>query len=179
MKRTVLFIVLGVAFAAVSLWYLLSAGRSKRATRLKYSLGGALLSLLAITSTGCGTIMPGCYDVHIPEPEREYQDPVYNINLLNEGEDQQTITVSNGRQFTFEFDTNTACFPKFVVTNSDVRVIQESIGEGEDNQRVFTLDVGDYVGEAKLSVWWMIDGYHASLHSTHICNLDIVADQEN
>jgi hypothetical protein len=121
--------------------------------------------------------MPGCYDVHIPEPE--YQDPVYNINLLNEGEDQQTITVSNGRQFTFEFDTNTACFPKFVVTNSDLRVIQESIGEGEDNQRVFTLDIGDYVGEAKLSVWWMIDGYHAALHSNHICNLDIVADQEN
>ena len=45
MKRASLFIVLGAAFVAVSLWYLLSAGRSKRATRLKYRLGGALLSI--------------------------------------------------------------------------------------------------------------------------------------
>ena len=51
MKRTILLVAFGVAFVGVSLWLILSGGRSRRATRLKYRLGGAILSLVALTST--------------------------------------------------------------------------------------------------------------------------------
>ena len=176
MKRTALFIVLGVAFAAVSLWYLLSAGRSKRATRLKYRLGGALLSIMAITSTGCGKIMPTCYDVYVPEPEPEA--PVYKINLINQ-DATSTITIRNGDLLVFQFDSNTNALPHFIVIGSDNRVIQDSKGEGDDHQSIFTLDVGDYVGEAKLNVWWKREGETFVYSSEHICNLNIVASEEN
>lgn len=174
MKRTALFIVLGVAFAAVSLWYLLSAGRSKRATRLKYRLGGALLSIMAITSTGCGTIITSCYDPALPE----YEKLTYNIDFVDQ-DIELPLTMSNGDKLMFKYETNTSSLPKFVVKVLGIGNIQESMGEGEGNIKEFTLDVGDFVGDAQLFVYWVVESDSIERNPQCLCGLNIVAKEEN
>ncbi|MBP5505823.1 MAG: hypothetical protein J6X89_06960 [Bacteroidales bacterium] len=49
-KAFIVYIALGIAFAAVSLWVLLSRGKSARAIRTKYRLGGAMIAAWAILS---------------------------------------------------------------------------------------------------------------------------------
>ena len=82
MKRTILIVALSVAFAAVSLWLILSGGRSKRATNLKYRLGGMLIGLTALASTACeggGGFMTSCYDPAPPPSNHHYwSDGVVN-----------------------------------------------------------------------------------------------------
>lgn len=184
MKRTALFITLGVAFVVVSLWYALSAGRSQRATRLKYRLGGALLSLLAITSTGCGKVFTSCYVPAEPTPPMVNQTN-FTVRLVGMGDIHCTdiITVSNGHQFTFEFETDTEYVPLFFVqtgeyTNSEF--IQISLGEGEGNTRVFTLDVGDFVGKAYLFAGWTsTDDQPVNCTLKQQCILNVVTSEEN
>ena len=175
MKRASLFIVLGVAFVAVSLWYLLSAGRSKRATRLKYRLGGALLSIMAITSTGCGGIITSCYDPAFPESEYE---ATYNIDFVDQ-DIELPLTMSNGDKLMFRYETNTSSLPKFVVIVSGIGHIQESMGEGEGNIKEFTLDVGDFVGDALLFVYWVVESDSIERNPQCLCGLNIVAKEEN
>jgi hypothetical protein len=174
MKRASLFIVLGAAFVAVSLWYLLSAGRSKRATRLKYRLGGALLSIMAITSTGCG--ITSCYDPALPESE--YEEPSYNIDFVDQ-DIELPLTMSNGDKLMFKYETNTSSLPKFVVIVPGIGNIQESMGEGEGNIKEFTLDVSDFVGDALLFAYWVVESDSIERNPQCLCGLNIVAKEEN
>lgn len=59
------FVVLGIAFLAVSLWVWLGKGSNAKAIKAKYKLGGMILSLSFFTTTGCGPVIT-CYD---PVPE--------------------------------------------------------------------------------------------------------------
>ena len=62
---------LGAAFLAVSLWVLLSNGRSAKAVRAKYRLGGAMLTVWALLSAAsCDGSGPSvtCYDPVVPDP---------------------------------------------------------------------------------------------------------------
>ena len=79
-KYFILYLLLGAAFLAVSLWVFLSGGRIARAVNAKYRLGGLLLSTWAmLTAVSCqGSFPPTvtcyepvveCYDVYIPENE--------------------------------------------------------------------------------------------------------------
>ena len=43
-KALFVYIVLGIAFAAVSLWVFFSKGKNARAIRTKYKLGGAMIA---------------------------------------------------------------------------------------------------------------------------------------
>ena len=72
-------ITVGIAFLAVSLWAFLSNGRSAKALRFKYKLGGILLTAWATLSTascaGTGPFVTcyepavQCYDVAMPADE--------------------------------------------------------------------------------------------------------------
>ena len=70
-KYVIVYAVLAVAFAAVSLWVFLSGNKNAKAVRAKFRLGGLLLtvsSLLALSSCGRINIFePTCYDVAAPE----------------------------------------------------------------------------------------------------------------
>lgn len=70
-KYILLYAGLGTAFLAVSLWVLLSGGRSAKAVRTKYRLGGAMLTVWALlSSSNCGGPGPfvTCYEPVPPEP---------------------------------------------------------------------------------------------------------------
>ena len=69
-KYVLIYAGLGVAFLAVSLWVLLSGGRSAKAIRAKYRLGGAMLAAWAMLSAAsCDVFGPvTCYDPVMPDP---------------------------------------------------------------------------------------------------------------
>ncbi len=147
MKRTILFIALGAAFLAVSLWFALSGGRSARATRLKYRLGGALLSLMALTSTACEGVMVSCYD---PAP------PPTNQCLTNL--DYQEVR--NGESIKFIFHCDFEDELTVTIYTSEKGNLKEELGEVLQSEKMtltpevsdyeLTVDVGNYTGIARV-----------------------------
>ena len=149
MKRTILFVALGIAFLAVSLWLILSGGRSARATRLKYRLGGAILSLMALTSTACdgGPFMQTCYDPAPPPTNDCYT----NFNYQE---------VRNGESIKFIFHCDFEDELTVTIYTSEKGNLQEELGEVLQSEKMrltpevseyeLTLDVGDYTGIARV-----------------------------
>lgn len=78
-KYYVMLAALGVAFVAASAWVYLSRGENAKAVRLKFRLGGMMLSITSLlTLTSCGDpVGPTCYD---PEPPTCY-DPVTEVEV--------------------------------------------------------------------------------------------------
>ena len=70
MKRILPIICTGAAFLAVSLWVWLSKGKSAKALKTKFRLGGVLLTLISTISIGScgGSPVVTCYDT--PNPDR-------------------------------------------------------------------------------------------------------------
>lgn len=157
MKRTILIISLGVAFVGASLWLILSGGRSRRATRLKYRIGGAILSLVALTSTACNGPGPmvSCYD---PAPPRE------NLHFWADGVANSQLR--NGDIVVLDYDCMFGEEVKISLLSDDNESERElcsqtyTVKQG-GNQLSFTIDAGDYRGRAKLRVLYekYDDGY--------------------
>ena len=148
MKRTILIVALSVAFAAVSLWLILSGGRSKRATNLKYRLGGMLIGLTALASTACeggGGFMPSCYDPYIPENYHSWKDSVANSELRNGDVVVLNYECVFGEEITISLVSD---------DNEEERVLcsETYAVQVGGNQLSFTIDAGDYRGRAKLRV---------------------------
>ena len=150
MKKTFLLIGLGTAFLAVSLWVWLSNGKSARAVKAKFRLGGALLTLTGMMTVGSCNVITTCYD---PAPINEVyieREVAYNTAQNVRNGDQINIQVrffsAYGIKVTIEKGVNNR-----EVLQSDVYQITES------NTNVFhTIDVGDHVGEAHLRVYVII-----------------------
>ena len=69
-KLTLVYIAVGIAFLAVSLWVFLSGGKSARAVAAKFRLGGILLTTWSMLSAASCTGVPQvtCYEP-LPPPE--------------------------------------------------------------------------------------------------------------
>ena len=150
MKRTTLLVALGVAFVGASLWLILSGGRSRRATRLKYRLGGAILSLVALTSTACsgnGGFMVSCYD---PAPPSFYVQSA-DLNYVTATE------VRNGDGLCFDYQMYSENYKilRLVITDMDGNELQAESYELKYGgfSIGLTVDVGEYTGEALLWVY--------------------------
>ena len=146
MKKTVLFIGLGTAFLAVSLWVWLSNGKSARAVKAKFRLGGALLTLTGMMTVGSCNIMTTCYD---PAPT--------NMVYIERGETQD---VKNGDQITVKVSYFNAYGIKVTIAKDaeNSEVLQSEIYKITESSAdvIHTIDVADYVGEAHLRVYLMI-----------------------
>ena len=160
MKRTILIVALSVAFAAVSLWLILSGGRSKRATNLKYRLGGMLIGLTALASTACeggGGSLITCYDPYIPENYHRWKDSVANSELRNGDIVVLNYVCNFGEEVTISLISD---------DNDEDRVLCSEMYNVEhgDNLLSFTINAGDYRGRAKLCVEYV--NYEGEEHST-------------
>lgn len=150
MKKTLLIIGLGVAFLAVSLWVWLSAGRSAKAVRAKFRLGGALLTLTGMMALG------GCHTTSCYEPMIDCYDPApINEIWINDYNAQKPLEVAEGDEIVIEAYSVT--FPQLVVTIHDAGslVLQEQfyeVGTDFQNNLRLVVDVAGYVGEADLVV---------------------------
>ena len=170
MKRTILIVALSVAFAAVSLWLILSGGRSKRATNLKYRLGGMLIGLTALASTACeggGGFMPSCYDPYIPENYHSWKDSVANSELRN-GD-----VVILYYYCAFGNDVTISLISDNEETDSVLCSETYTVVDGE-NFLSFTINAGDYRGRAKLGVEYV--NYEGEEYSTPHCVFVSIVD---
>lgn len=150
MKRTILLIGLGVAFAAVSLWVFLSAGRSAKAVRAKFRIGGAILTIVSLTSlAGCNNgkgAFVSCYDP---------ASPPTNYHRWNN--DVPNSEFRNGDKVILKYDCQFGSEVKVSLVTDDMsedRVLCSQtyeVAKGE-NQLEFTIEAGDYRGRAELIV---------------------------
>lgn len=151
MKRTLTLIglaVLGIAFAAVSLWVMLSGGRSARATRTKFRLGGIMLSLSAMLSlsscSGDNPFFVSCYDP-APPPTNE----------LRWGQGVANSQLRNGDKVMFRYECSFGNQVKVMLLTDDNGEARELCSQSYevtngDHNLEFTIDTGDYRGRAKL-----------------------------
>ena len=170
MKRTILIVALSVAFAAVSLWLILSGGRSKRATNLKYRLGGMLIGLTALASTACeggGGSLITCYDPYIPENYHRWKDSVANSELRNGDIVVLNYVCNFGEEVTISLISD---------DNDEDRVLCSEMYNVEhgDNLLSFTINAGDYRGRAKLCVEYV--NYEGEEYSTPHCVFVSIVD---
>ena len=163
MKRTILIVALSVAFAAVSLWLILSGGRSKRATSLKYRLGGMLIGLTALASTACeggGGFMPSCYDPYIPENYHSWKDSVANSELRNGDVVILYYYCAFGNDVTISLISDNEETDRVLCSET------YTVVDGE-NFLSFTINAGDYRGRAKLGVEYV--NYEGEEYPTPHC----------
>ena len=136
---------MGIAFVGASLWVMLSGGRSAKAIRAKFRLGGAILTLVSFTSlTSCenGGFMVSCYD---PAP------PPYNEVHIEENVGDE---FRNGDEINIYYAFDFAGEVLLTVLSADDTPLQSetlSLEPGRDLLH-FKLNVGAYLGEAKLKV---------------------------
>ena len=143
MKRTLLLIGLGAAFLAVSLWVTLSGGRSARAIRTKYRLGGAILSLtaaLSLASCEKGPITT-CYD------------PVTGFNSIEAPETLSSSELRNGDIVRFdawgEFET-TVKISLIAAGGLELQSESYELKPYKVREILFTIAAGEYRGAATL-----------------------------
>ena len=146
MKKAILFIGIGAAFLAVSLWVWLSNGKSAAAVKAKFRLGGALLTLTGMMTVGSCNIISTCYD---PAPT--------NLVFIERGETQD---VKNGDHITVKVSYFSAYGIKVTIAKDaeNSEVLQSEIYKITESRAdvIHTIDVADYVGDAHLRVYLMI-----------------------
>lgn len=81
-KFFLIYVIVGAAFLGASLWVILSRGKSARAVRTKYRLGGIMLSAAAVLSAPSCSLISGllhtvtpqvtCYEPVMPDEDRVY-----------------------------------------------------------------------------------------------------------
>ena len=141
MKRALMIIGLGIAFVGASLWVMLSGGRSAKAIRAKFRLGGAILTLVSFTSlASCENVMVSCYD---PAP------PPHNTLTTEAG---KGAVYSNGDKISIYCDFAFADSVTFTLLSDKEEVLQSETMTLEPGEACvdITLSVGDYRGKATL-----------------------------
>lgn len=154
MKRIAIIValgLLGIAFATVSLWVMLSGERSARAVRTKFRIGGAMLTLASMISlTSCGG--PGgeygvsCYDpAPPPENDHRWSQGVANSELRNGDKVVLNYECRFGSEVKVSLVTDDGGEDR-VLCSQTYEVVKG------DNQLEFTIEAGDYRGRAELCV---------------------------
>lgn len=147
MKRTLLFVGLGAAFLVVSGWVWLSRGRSAKALRTKYRLGGLLLTLTGAAATGCTPPSGTCYDVSTcydpipPQPQVSVEDSLST---------EKALEVRNGEEI--HFGTEYISYVAAVITTPEGEELQRTAFKA-DGELSLKIEVGDYHGLALLDFY--------------------------
>ena len=149
MKRTIMLIGLGIAFIGASLWVMLSGGRSAKAIRAKFRLGGAILTLVSLTSlASCenGGFMVSCYDPAPPPTNyHRWNNDVANSELRNGDKVILKYVCQFGNEVKVSLVTDDMSEDRVLCSQT------YEVAKGE-NQLEFTIEAGDYRGRAELCV---------------------------
>ena len=159
-KFLFIYIVAGVAFVAVSLWAFLSNGRSAKALRYKYKLGGIMLTAWAMLSAAscsgtppfitCYEPVVQCYDVAMQTDELSVVVKGYGGNKLKSG-DVLVVSITNPQynKYRFRVTADPENGDASVLAVQDVEVPSGDIGGTASFE--MTLPATDYKGVAKFT----------------------------
>jgi hypothetical protein len=151
MKKTFLLIALGAAFLAASLWVWLSNGKSAKAVKAKFRLGGAILTITGMMAAGScssNSSQISCYD---PAPSNE-------VYVDRQGGYDNAQDVKNGDEINIRVKYFSAYGIRVAIeTPEQSTVLQNVIYEITESRAeiTHTIDVADYLGEAYLRVYIM------------------------
>lgn len=147
-KYLAIYIFVGVAFLAASLWVFLSDGRSARAIRTKYRLGGILLmasAMLAAASCGRPPFVT-CYDVVAVDYVSVYAKEKGGTEVKSG--DVLSIQIPNPTYPAFR------CRITSAPEDGKESVLQEEDFVAKDGLAEFEMTVvTDYKGSARLTVY--------------------------
>lgn len=168
-KALFVYIALGIAFAAVSLWVFLSKGKNAKAIRTKYKLGGAMIAAWAILSAancqGPGPMVT-CYE---PVP------PSNDVSLSLKDPEDKVINNGDILQIQIYEPTYDSYRVKISAYGSSSMVIQSEKFDITDKSLYvatfeFQLDVDEYKGTFAFDVYGLtIEGdkeVETSVHSS-------------
>lgn len=155
-KYFFIYVAVGIAFLAVSLWVILTSGKNAKAISAKYKLGGMLLTTWAMLSAcTCNGVGPGivtCYDVAKPEPpEVMCYDAVIKVNDVA----LESTTVKKGEKFPIRIQEPTGETYVARLFSADGKELQKAqlVKEEESNwDFYFMADANLPAGKAVLSV---------------------------
>ncbi len=160
LKYVIFYGAVAVAFAAVSLWVILSKGKSAKAVRSKFRLGGIMLSLSGLMAAGCGQTT--CYDVAQPTCYDVAAENIVSVradgdNAIVKPGDVITVTVYgltyNKATYRIETDETT---PR-LLSEGDLVFSQE------DYTAKITVPETDYKGNITVNVYGVKDDGSAVL----------------
>ena len=175
-KYLFIYIGIGVAFLAASLWVLLSGGKSARAIRTKYKLGGALLTTWALLSAAtCGPRVGGghpevlCYEVMMPVNEVSVSDTKDGDCEYAAG-DVMAVTIDNPfcPKYTWEITDPEA---KTVIQKGEVKMPED---QGGSLNFDIKISPGSYKGDARFSVSGIFVDGEGTERPEVLCNLQLV-----
>lgn len=161
-KFVAIYAVAGIAFLAVSLWAFLSNGKSAKAIRYKYKLGGIMLTAWAMLSAAsCEGVPPfvTCY-----EPEVMCYEPVPSnyVYITVKGYSTETrLHSGHVLEITVESVTHSEFCVKIVAEDEDETVLQ-SASFAPDPQDPHTakyemkIEKFDYKGKARVNVYGVV-----------------------
>lgn len=149
-KYTVIYAAVAVAFAAVSAWVFLSGGRSARAIRSKFRLGGLLLSISGmlgiISCSSCSPVI-SCYDVAMPEVMFTCPDP-----------ETSAVKCGDSVIITITFANYEAYMYKLEAVSDGTEIQSGPLDLDEENMASVVIGETSFKGEARLSVYGVRDG---------------------
>lgn len=153
-KYLFIYIGIGAAFLAASLWVFLSGGKNARAIRAKYKLGGALLTTWALLSAAtCGPRIGGghpevlCYDMPCPVNEVSIADKKDGDNNFSAG-DVLSVEINYPRCDSYQWQITDA-ERKTVLQEGSIQYTGEDYGTF---QFEITLKTGTFKGPALLVI---------------------------
>lgn len=142
-KFTTPFIIAGlaVAFAAVSAWVWLSGGKSARAVRTKFKIGGLLLTLTTAVATQSCNSFRTCYS-----PAEGPLTPFCELF-------DRDMKFANGDTLIvgiYDYDYR---FFSFEIIDKENNSLQKEVLKDVYTAENNTIAVGDYVGAAKVNIY--------------------------
>lgn len=180
-KYFVIYLLLGAAFLAVSLWVFLTGGRSRKAVNAKYKLGGLLLSTWAlVAAASCQGGLPPtvtCY-----EPMVECYDPMVledEITVQVKGKDNLKVQPGDVLIISIHYRTSTKyCVEIHEGTKITLPLLQEAyftfpedlIADGECE---LTVADTEFKGTARLYVYAFYMGGDGNEHKSERYNVDL------
>lgn len=140
---------LAVAFAAVSLWVILSRGKNAKAVRAKFRLGGLMLTIMGLmASSGCGKLV-SCYE---PVMCYDTAPPENTVHVWTEDTDE---TVSAGDEILIGVYCPTCQSYSYRIMSSEPSLIEDQglvIQEGslsldENGEATIVIEETEYSGD--------------------------------
>lgn len=163
-KFLIVYLVAGAAFLGVSLWLILSGGRSASAIRAKYKLGGIMLTALAMLSAAsCGGFPPQvtCYEPAVMCYDVPAETDILDVKV----KDAEDLKAKAGDVLMFSIQRHS--YEEYVVKitadNEQKTVLQTQsfkvAQEADPFEFELTLAPGDYKGKAQVVVYsHIVDG---------------------
>ncbi|MBO4670717.1 MAG: hypothetical protein J5640_02600 [Bacteroidales bacterium] len=158
-KFMIVYLVAGAAFLGVSLWVILSGGRSASAIRAKYRLGGIMLTALTmLTAASCGGVPPQvtCYEPAVTCYDMPAETDILEVKV--KGAEGMKAKAGDVLKCSIQRHSHEQYILKITAKDEEKTLLQtQDIKGAKPETDPFEFEVklapGDFKGEATVTVY--------------------------